>query len=72
VGRRPTFYEPDTAPVLVEAYLLHFEGDLYGERSRVSFVRRLRDDRQFESVDALVAQMHRDAADAERALAAGR
>jgi len=31
VGRRPTFYEPGTAPVLVEAYLLHFDGDLYGE-----------------------------------------
>ena len=37
VGRRPTFYEPGTAPVLVEAYLLHFDGDLYGEAARVSF-----------------------------------
>ncbi|MGO8863521.1 MAG: bifunctional riboflavin kinase/FAD synthetase [Acidimicrobiales bacterium] len=72
VGRRPTFYEPGTASVLVEAYLLHFEGDLYGEPSRVSFVSRLRGDRRFESVDALIAQMHRDAADAERALSADR
>jgi riboflavin kinase / FMN adenylyltransferase len=70
VGRRPTFYAPGTASVLVEAYLLHFEGDLYGERSRVSFVRRLRDDRQFDSVDALIAQMGQDAAEAERVLAA--
>ena len=62
-GRRPTFYEPGTAPVLVEAYLLNFDGDLYGEHSRVSFVDRLRGDRKFESVDALIAQMHRDAAD---------
>ena len=42
VGRRPTFYEPGTAPVLVEAYLLHFDGDLYGEAAAVSFAHRLR------------------------------
>jgi riboflavin kinase/FMN adenylyltransferase len=72
VGRRPTFYEPGTASVLVEAYLLHFEGDLYGELSRVSFVCRLRDERQFESVDALIAQMHQDVAEAERVLSAER
>jgi riboflavin kinase/FMN adenylyltransferase len=72
VGRRPTFYEPGTASVLVEAYLLHFDGDLYGELSRVSFVCRLRDERQFDSVDALIAQMHQDAAEAERVLSAER
>jgi riboflavin kinase/FMN adenylyltransferase len=70
VGRRPTFYEPGSASVLVEAYLLHFDGDLYGEAGRVSFVRRLRDELQFDSVDALVAQMHQDVADAERVLSA--
>jgi riboflavin kinase/FMN adenylyltransferase len=72
VGRRPTFYEPGTAPVLVEAFLLDFDGDLYGEHSRVSFVSRLRDDQKFDSVDALVAQMHRDVADAEKVLSANR
>ena len=72
VGRRPTFYEPGTPSVLVEAYLLHFDGDLYGELSRVSFVCRLRDERQFDSVDALIAQMHQDAAEAERVLSAER
>jgi riboflavin kinase/FMN adenylyltransferase len=72
VGRRPTFYQPGTASVLVEAYLLGFDGDLYGERSRVSFVRRLRGDQKFDSVDALIAQMRRDVADAERALSADR
>jgi riboflavin kinase/FMN adenylyltransferase len=70
VGRRPTFYDPASASVLVEAYLLHFEGDLYGELGRVSFVRRLRDERQFDSVDALIAQMHDDVADTERLLTA--
>jgi riboflavin kinase / FMN adenylyltransferase len=72
VGRRPTFYEPGTASVLVEAYLLNFDGDLYGEHSRVSFVSRLRGDQKFETVDDLIAQMHRDAADAERVLSADR
>jgi len=72
VGRRPTFYEPGTASVLVEAYLLHFDGDLYGEHGRVSFIGRLRGDRKFETVDALIAQMHLDAAEAERVLSADR
>jgi len=72
VGRRPTFYEPGTAPVLVEAYLLNFDGNLYGEHSRLSFIDRLRGDRKFESVDALIAQMHQDAAAAERVLSADR
>ena len=48
VGRRPTFYGT-TAPVLVEAYLLDFAGDLYGEEARVSFVPRLRDEQRFDS-----------------------
>jgi len=59
-GRRPTFYE-DASPLL-EAYLLDFEGDLYGEPARVSFVERLRGDERFDSVEALVAQMHADVA----------
>jgi riboflavin kinase/FMN adenylyltransferase len=69
VGRRPTFYEPGTAPVLVEAYLLHFDGDLYGEPSRVCFAHRLRDEQRFDSVEDLIAQMHQDVAQAERMLA---
>jgi riboflavin kinase / FMN adenylyltransferase len=69
VGRRPTFYEPGTAPVLVEAYLLEFDGDLYGEAARVSFAHRLRDEQRFESVEDLVAQMRADVAATERVLA---
>jgi riboflavin kinase / FMN adenylyltransferase len=72
VGRRPTFYAPGTASVLVEAYLLDFKGNLYGEMSRASFVSRLRGDQRFDSVDDLVAQMHQDAAEAERVLSADR
>jgi riboflavin kinase/FMN adenylyltransferase len=68
VGRRPTFYEPGTASVLVEAYLLGFEGDLYGEAGRVAFVSRLRGEERYDSVDALIAQMHRDVQETERIL----
>jgi riboflavin kinase / FMN adenylyltransferase len=58
VGVRPTF---DTGRgVLVEAYLLDFEGELYGETLRIAFVERLRGERRFESVEALVEQMWRD------------
>ncbi|HUQ39271.1 MAG TPA: bifunctional riboflavin kinase/FAD synthetase, partial [Acidimicrobiales bacterium] len=59
LGRRPTFYA-DGHLVLLEAYLLDFEGDLYGEGAKVRFVRRLRDEERFDSVDDLVAQMGRD------------
>jgi riboflavin kinase/FMN adenylyltransferase len=69
VGRRPTFYEPGTAPVLVEAYLLHFDGDLYGEHAGVSFAHRLRDEQRFDSIEDLVAQMRADVEATERVLA---
>jgi len=69
VGRRPTFYEPGTAPVLVEAYLLHFDGDLYGEPARVSFAHRLRAEQRFDSIEELVAQMRADVEATERVLA---
>jgi riboflavin kinase/FMN adenylyltransferase len=61
VGRRPTFYGED-GELLVEAFLLDFSGDLYGEVGRLSFVDRLRHELAFDSVDDLVAQMHRDVA----------
>jgi riboflavin kinase/FMN adenylyltransferase len=59
VGRRPMFYD-GAAPVVLEAYLLDFDGDLYGAPARVSFVDRLRDEERYDSVDDLVAQMARD------------
>ena len=59
LGRRPTFYED--APVsLLEAHLLDFDGDLYGQAVKVRFVERIRDELRFDSVDDLVAQMRRD------------
>src|SRR5947209_86849 len=58
VGVRPTF--GTGRGVLVEAYLLDREVDLYGQVLRVEFRNRLRGERRFESIDALVEQMHRD------------
>ncbi len=59
VGRRPTFYGDD-GPLLVEAHLLDFEDDLYGEPARISFAARLHDDLAFDSAEALVEQIGRD------------
>jgi riboflavin kinase/FMN adenylyltransferase len=59
VGRRPTFHDGGS-PVVVEAYLLDFSGDLYGQAARVSFVSRLRDEERYESIEALVRQMALD------------
>ena len=68
VGIRPQFQTG--RGLLIEAYLIDFEGDLYGETLRVAFAKRLRGERRFESVDALVEQMGRDVTEAERECAA--
>jgi riboflavin kinase / FMN adenylyltransferase len=60
VGVRPTF--ETGRGLLVEAHLIGFDGDLYGETLRVAFIERMRGEKRFESVDALVEQMHRDVA----------
>lgn len=59
LGRRPTFYE-HADHSLLEAHLLDFEGDLYGERARVRFTHFLRSERKFAGIDALVAQLKLD------------
>jgi riboflavin kinase/FMN adenylyltransferase len=67
LGTRPTVrgVEP-----LLEVHLFDYQGELYGAELEVEFVARLRDEQHFESLEALVAQMHRDAAAARAALAA--
>ncbi|HZA20021.1 MAG TPA: riboflavin kinase, partial [Actinomycetota bacterium] len=47
-------------PVKIEAFLLDFEGDLYEQLLRVEFHERLREERSFQSVEALIEQMGRD------------
>jgi riboflavin kinase/FMN adenylyltransferase len=58
IGVRPTFVTGRGE--LVEAYLLDFDGDLYGSRLQLAFLKRLRGEKRFESVDALVDQMALD------------
>jgi len=67
VGLRPTF--GDTTKTMIEAYVLGFHGDLYGRQVRLGFVQRLRDERTFEDVDALRAQIEADLRRAERLFA---
>ncbi|MGI9644802.1 MAG: riboflavin biosynthesis protein RibF, partial [Ilumatobacteraceae bacterium] len=59
VGRRPTFYEHADSSLL-EAHLLDFDDDLYGEAARVRFGYFLRSERKFDGVDALIAQLGHD------------
>lgn len=58
VGVRPQFVTGRGE--LIEAYLLDFEGDLYGQQLRIEFLDRLRGEKRFDSVDALVEQMGAD------------
>jgi riboflavin kinase / FMN adenylyltransferase len=67
VGVRPTFVTG--RGVLVEAYLLDFDGDLYDRELRIAFLARLRGERRFDTVEGLVEQMHRDVQDARTAAA---
>jgi riboflavin kinase/FMN adenylyltransferase len=66
VGVRPMFVTGRGE--LIEAFLVDFDGDLYGTELRVEFLKRLRGEKRFESVDALVEQMGRDVEEA-RAIA---
>jgi riboflavin kinase/FMN adenylyltransferase len=58
IGVRPTFVTGRGE--LVEAYILDFEGDLYGRQLRLDFLSRLRGERRFQSAEALIEQMGRD------------
>jgi riboflavin kinase/FMN adenylyltransferase len=69
LGRRTTFHDPDSVSLL-EAHLLDFTGDLYGQEVAVRFVAFLRGQARFESAEALVAQMEGDVDAARRVLSA--
>jgi riboflavin kinase/FMN adenylyltransferase len=58
VGVRPTF--DSGRGLLVEAHLIGFEGDLYGKQLRIAFLERMRGEKRFDSVEALVEQMQAD------------
>ena len=64
IGVRPTF-GGDTQTT-IETHVLDFTGDLYGRHVRLAFVQRLRDERRFDDVDGLKAQIEADKRRAER------
>lgn len=67
IGTRPTF---DGRSLTLEVHLLDFDGDLYDDCLRIEFVRRLRDERKFDSADVLVEQLSKDKARCKRAFSA--
>jgi len=68
IGRRPTFYE-HAEQSLLEAHLIDFDGDLYGEEMRVSFVGFLRSERKFDGIESLIEQLKSDVDDARSMVA---
>jgi len=60
IGVRPTFHQPSAT--VIEAHLLDVDRDLYDRRLRLAFLQRIRDERTFDSVDALKAQIAADVA----------
>jgi riboflavin kinase/FMN adenylyltransferase len=68
IGVRPTFNEDRRT---VEAFVMDFQDDLYGREVRLEFIRRLRDELRFDSVEALQRQMAADVEESRSALRAG-
>ena len=71
LGRRPTFYE-HAETSLLEAFVLDFDGDLYGQAVKVRFVDRIRGEERFDSAEALAAQIRRDVEAVRSVLASDR
>jgi len=74
VGYRPTIAKPDVAgekpDLLVETHLFDFDGDLYDKKMEVLFIEKLRDERRFPDVQALVEQIQKDESKARAILRA--
>ncbi|WP_188992491.1 bifunctional riboflavin kinase/FAD synthetase [Paenibacillus nasutitermitis] len=69
IGVKPTFHDNLTKPVM-EAHLLDFAGDIYGQSITIHFISFLRTEKKFNSIDELVAQIHADAEQAKSVLSA--
>jgi riboflavin kinase/FMN adenylyltransferase len=65
IGVRPTF---GVSQRTIEAHLLDFDDDLYGKALTLGFVQRIREERRFDAIDALVAQITADRDEADRIL----
>lgn len=68
IGVRPTF-EPHPVPPRVEAHILDFDDDIYGENLRVEFLSRIRGERRFNNIEELVKQIQLDIKAARTSLA---
>ncbi len=68
IGKRPTF--DDGSHRTIEAYLLDFSGDIYGERMRLEFVRRLRGEEKYDTIEALLDQIGEDVRQTRETLSA--
>lgn len=62
IGLNPTF---GAGPRTVESFIMGFDEDIYGESVRLSFIKKIRDELKFYSVDQLVSQIHQDVRSAE-------
>ena len=63
IGTRPTF---DGKATTIEVHIPHFEGNLYGSTLTIAFIRKIRDERKFDSPEALVEQLNKDLKDIEQ------
>lgn len=60
VGVKPTFNNPDVKGPMVEVHILDFDGDLYGKEVAVDWIEHIREEKKFDSLDALIAQIGQD------------
>lgn len=63
IGRRPTV-DVANAPISIEVHIIDFEGDIYNQELKVEFLKFLRPEQAFDSLDKLVAQLHHDCQEA--------
>ena len=66
IGYSPTF---DDHEFTVEVHILDFDKDIYGEKIRVNFIQRIRDEKKFSGIDELIEQIHKDIAAAREIFA---
>ncbi len=66
IGRRPTFVEDGATKV--EVHLFDTNGDFYGQQLTVKLIARIRDERRFDGVEALISQLREDRGQAVNAL----
>ncbi|QUW24088.1 bifunctional riboflavin kinase/FAD synthetase [Sporosarcina sp. Marseille-Q4063] len=60
VGVKPTFNNPEVKSPMVEVHILDYDGDLYGKEVAVEWVKHIRQEKKFESIDSLISQIEKD------------